>query len=195
VQSTERTLTEKDLKNWNMLQVFEEAVARVFSQARLPATFSDPGRQLSYGRYLSLFLFGLFNPVVESMRSCGDQLKGPGTGVQARVSRQLSEMQHARSTAAKGLHRRDRRLSAANRWTHDWHLVWYPRRQPLECVAAMAWPNMEWDAMARKGVRLVPFISWRTSPWMPASRPARIGDGRRCARCVAGQTNVGDAIT
>ena len=28
------------------------------------------------------------------------------------------------------------------------------------------------------------FISWRTSPWMPALLPARIANGRRCARCV-----------
>ena len=81
-----------------MLQAFEEAVARVFSQATLPATFSDNGRQLSYGRYLSLFLFGLFNQVVESMRGlCAvSELKG----VQERVcgvrvsAASFSEMQH-----------------------------------------------------------------------------------------------------
>ena len=68
MQRTEGKLTEKDLKNWDLLGVFEEAVERVFSTATLHATFSDPVRRLSYGPYLSLFLLGLFNPVVESMR-------------------------------------------------------------------------------------------------------------------------------
>ena len=63
-----KTITECDLHNWRMLDTFEEALQRVFSKATLHRTFEDPGRQLSYGPYLSLFLFGLFNPVVESMR-------------------------------------------------------------------------------------------------------------------------------
>ena len=51
-----------------MPEVFEGAVKRVFAKAQLDRTFADPRRQLGYGPYLSLFLFGLFNPVVESMR-------------------------------------------------------------------------------------------------------------------------------
>lgn len=51
-----------------MLESFEEAVTRVFSKAKLHRTLEDPDRQLTYGRYLKLFLFGLFNPVVETMR-------------------------------------------------------------------------------------------------------------------------------
>jgi hypothetical protein len=51
-----------------MLDAFEDALTRVFSQARLHQNLLEPDRQLTYGRYLKLFLFGLFNPVVESMR-------------------------------------------------------------------------------------------------------------------------------
>ncbi len=51
-----------------MLDTFEEAFKRVFSKAKLHPTFDDPKRQLGYGPYLSLFLFGMFNPVVQSMR-------------------------------------------------------------------------------------------------------------------------------
>jgi hypothetical protein len=61
-------ISEKDLHNWRMLDVFEEAVERVFSKAALHPTFADPDRELGYGPYLKLFLFGLFNPVVDSMR-------------------------------------------------------------------------------------------------------------------------------
>jgi hypothetical protein len=59
-------LTEKDLSRWRLIADFEERLAAV---ADAPAqTFSDPRRLLGQGDYLSLLLFGLLNPVVESMR-------------------------------------------------------------------------------------------------------------------------------
>lgn len=61
-------IKEKDLRNWKFIADFEEILERVFSKADLNPTFSDAKRKLSYSRYLSLFLFGLFNPVVNSMR-------------------------------------------------------------------------------------------------------------------------------
>lgn len=203
MQSTERTLTEKDLKNWNMLQAFEAAVARVFSQARLPATFSDPGRQLSYGRYLSLFLFGLFNPVVESMRGlCGvSELKG----VQERVcgaqvsAASFSEMQHVldpnllrkvfTDVMEKTLSRqpRDTQLAHLNLVAQDGSL-W-------SALPRMAWAEYgvgrNGDA---KGVRL--HLRFHLLEDKPVD--ARVTPGKDCERqalrqmCVAGQTNVGD---
>lgn len=59
---------ESDLKNWKMLQCFEEAVEKVFGTAKLHPTFADPRRELDCQSYLSLFFFGLANPVIESMR-------------------------------------------------------------------------------------------------------------------------------
>jgi hypothetical protein len=203
VQSTECTLTEKDLKNWNMLQAFEEAVARVFSQATLPATFSDNGRQLSYGRYLSLFLFGLFNPVVESMRGlCAvSELKG----VQERVcgvrvsAASFSEMQHVldpnllrevfTDVMEKALSRQpmDTRLAHLNLVAQDGSL-W-------KALPRMAWAEYgvgrNGDA---KGVRL--HLRFHLLEDKPVD--ARVTPGKDCERqalrqmCVAGQTNVGD---
>jgi len=63
-----KEITERDLHHWRMLDTYQEALDRVFSKAPLHRTFEDPHRQVSYRPYLSLFLFGLFNPVVESMR-------------------------------------------------------------------------------------------------------------------------------
>lgn len=63
-----RKLTEKDLKNWSLLGEFSKALAGVASKQKMHETFGDPRRTLGYGNYLSLFLFGLFNPVVQSMR-------------------------------------------------------------------------------------------------------------------------------
>ncbi len=51
-----------------MLRIFQDIVERVFAKATLHPTFSNPRRELSYGPYLFLFLFGLCNRVVESMR-------------------------------------------------------------------------------------------------------------------------------
>jgi hypothetical protein len=62
-------LTQADLHNWKLLDHFQAALAVVVPKVRLHPTFSDPRRKLGYASYLSLFLFGLFNPVVTSMRA------------------------------------------------------------------------------------------------------------------------------
>lgn len=62
-------LTEKDLKQWRLLERFQEALAaEVAVRGKASGTWADPRRQLQLGQYLSLFLFGLFNPVVKTMR-------------------------------------------------------------------------------------------------------------------------------
>ncbi len=203
MQSTERTLTEKDLKNWNMLQVFDEAVARVFSQGKLHATFSDKRRQLSYGRYLSLFLFGLFNPVVESMRGlCGvSELKGVqervcGAGVSAAS---FSEMQHVLDP---NLLRKvfidvmEKTLSSQPKDTRLAHLNLVAQDGSLwSALPRMAWAEYgvgrNGDA---KGVRL--HLRFHLLEDKPVD--ARVTRGKECERqamrqmCVAAQTNVGD---
>lgn len=63
-----RELTTADLRHWRLLGQFEEVLATVAEKHRLHPTFADPRRTLGYAPYLSLFLFGLFNPVVQSMR-------------------------------------------------------------------------------------------------------------------------------
>jgi hypothetical protein len=66
---SERKLTADDLRNWRMIDQFVNVLAPVAAKARLHPTFADPRRTAQYAPYLSLFLFGLFNPVVESMRA------------------------------------------------------------------------------------------------------------------------------
>jgi hypothetical protein len=203
VQSTECRLTEKDLRNWDLLQVFEEAVERVFSQAALHPTFSRPARELSYRPYLSLFLLGLFNPVVESMRGlCAlTQLKR----VQEEVSRgpvspaSFSEMQHvldpellrqvfgAVRKQTPGNPKADVRLVHLNLVAQDGSL-W-------SALPRMAWAEYgvgrNGDA---KGVRL--HLRFHVTEDKPVD--ARITKGSDCERqalrqmCVPGQTNVGD---
>jgi len=70
-------LSEKDLSRWKLIADFQ---ARLESAggAEAQGSFADPRRQLSQSDYLSLLLFGLFNPVVESMRGlcAASQLAG-----------------------------------------------------------------------------------------------------------------------
>jgi len=203
VQRTEGKLTEKDLKNWDLLGVFEEAVERVFSTATLHATFSDPVRRLSYGPYLSLFLLGLFNPVVESMRGlCAiTKLKR----VQEEVCRgkvspaSFSERQHLldpellRQVFAgvvkqtPGNPKADARLVHLNLIAQDgslWRAL--PRRAWAEYGV-----GRNGDA---KGVRL--HLRFHVTEDKPVD--ARVTQGGDCERqalrqmCVPGQTNVGD---
>jgi hypothetical protein len=203
VQHSEGKLTEKDLKNWDLLRVFEAAVQQVFSQAALHPTFADPARRLSYRPYLSLFLFGLFNPVVQSMRGlCAVTER---ERVQEEVCRgkvspaSFSEMQHLLDPEllrrvfgevvqqTPGHPRADARLVHLNLIAQDGSL-W-------RALPRMAWAEYgvgrKGDA---KGVRL--HLRFHVTEGKPVD--ARISRGRDCERqalrqmCVPGQTNVGD---
>lgn len=61
-------LTERDLSRWKLVQDFKARLAKAATECSLHPTWSDPQRVLQYGDYLSLFLFGLLNPVVRTMR-------------------------------------------------------------------------------------------------------------------------------
>jgi len=61
-------LSEKDLSRWKLIADFQKRLDCARQGSTVPPTQSDPRRLLSETDYLSLLLFGLFNPVVESMR-------------------------------------------------------------------------------------------------------------------------------
>jgi hypothetical protein len=64
-----RQLRVGELRRWRLVARFREELAAT-CKARGPAddTWADPRRQLQLGEYLGLYLFGLFNPVVKTMR-------------------------------------------------------------------------------------------------------------------------------
>jgi hypothetical protein len=201
--STPPELTEKDLKHWKMLDLFEDAVERVFSKAALHPTFSDPARRLSYRPYLSLFLFGLFNPVVESMRGlcaasrlqrvqeevCGGPISPTSfSEVQNVLDPELLRQVFADvMQRTRGSHAPDPRLMHLNLVAQDGSL-W-------SALPRMAWAEYgvgrNGDA---NGVRL--HLRFHVTEDKPVD--ARITPGRACERqqlrqmCVPGQTNVGD---
>jgi Transposase DDE domain len=56
----------RDLGRWKLIEEFRRRLAAAGGPAH--RTFADPRRRLGQDDYLSLLLFGLFNPVVDSMR-------------------------------------------------------------------------------------------------------------------------------
>lgn len=61
-----RQIQEKDLHRWRLVERFREELA--LAAGGESGTWADERRKLQLEEYLSLFLFGLFNPVVKSVR-------------------------------------------------------------------------------------------------------------------------------
>ena len=62
-------IAEADLREWRLLESFGARVAQLAEERGVAASWSDPRRHLKYGQYLSLFLFGLVNPVLRTVRA------------------------------------------------------------------------------------------------------------------------------
>jgi hypothetical protein len=67
-RSATTPVREADLQQWKLLAPFHQALAEAVTQCGAHRSFEDPRRLLEVGDYLSLFLFGLLNPVVRTMR-------------------------------------------------------------------------------------------------------------------------------
>ncbi len=196
-------ISQRDLHHWQRLRAVEEAIRGAFARAKLPATLSHPGRELEGVSYLSLFLFGLFNPVVESMRGlCSISRLSRVQEVVGcrRVSLgSFSEMQHMiepelmREVFREVLERvpvsshSEPSLKHLNIILQDGSL-W-------SALPRMAWAEYGVGADGQaKGVRL--HLRFHLAEGRP--QDARIKPGASCERaalremCVAGQTNVGD---
>jgi IS4 transposase len=63
-----RPLTEKDLGHWKLLRSFRQHLEAALERHPLPASWDLPQRELTAPDYLSLFLFGLLNPVTQTLR-------------------------------------------------------------------------------------------------------------------------------
>lgn len=82
-----KPVTEKDLSRFRLITQFRTHLERAAARATtLHPSWQDPQRRLEMTHYLSLFLFGLINPVVDSMRGlcAASQLEKVQTEVCAR---------------------------------------------------------------------------------------------------------------
>ncbi len=66
-------IREADLGRWRLLERFRTVLAEAVAAhpGLVAATWRDPARRLQHGEYLGLFLFGLLNPVVTTLRGLG----------------------------------------------------------------------------------------------------------------------------
>jgi len=67
-KSTPSKFSQRDLGRWKLLVDFQVRLAQAAQQCALHPTFEDTRRKLEAAQYLCLFLFGLLNPVVRTMR-------------------------------------------------------------------------------------------------------------------------------
>ena len=74
---SELQFASEDLHHWKVMEVFRAALRRAVQEKELHPGFQDPDRLLKHADYLALFLFGLFNPVLKTMRAlcAASQLK------------------------------------------------------------------------------------------------------------------------
>jgi hypothetical protein len=63
------TISERDLQQWKLVSDFRQRLGNAARAFGLPPSLTHPERQLLLADYLSLFLFGLLNPVVRTMRA------------------------------------------------------------------------------------------------------------------------------
>ena len=61
-------LSENQLNRWRLIREFNRHLDKAFAGTKLHPTWADPQRVLQIGDYLGLFLLGVFNPIVTSMR-------------------------------------------------------------------------------------------------------------------------------
>ncbi len=66
---TKPEVTERDLRNWKLLEAFQRRLQPILEQAAPTDTELDPRRTLFPAEYFSLLLFGLYNPVLKSTRA------------------------------------------------------------------------------------------------------------------------------
>ena len=62
-------LLESDLAQWRVIEAFNRALSELGPILPAQSSWSDPERKLKLTHYLSLFLFGLVNPVLKTTRA------------------------------------------------------------------------------------------------------------------------------
>ena len=62
-------LLESDLRQWKVIDAFNEGLQRWGPAVAASSTWLDPERKLKLSHYLSVFLFGLVNPVLKSTQA------------------------------------------------------------------------------------------------------------------------------
>jgi hypothetical protein len=180
-------LTERDLSRWRLLEDFKGRLEQAAQRSLLAPTWSDPERRLQYTDYLSLFLLGLLNPVVGTMRGlCAASQLG-------RVQREVctrpvslgsfSEAQAVLDPALLGevFRQLSRELPGDRSPTGPAGRRWLIQDGSLfDALPRMYWAFWRRQGQAQSQVRL--HLSLDLAAAVPAR--ARITPGKQCERAV-----------
>jgi hypothetical protein len=185
-------LSESDLRQWRVIEAFNQALCELGPLDPAQSSWSDPERKLKVSHYLSLFLFGLVNPVLKTTRAlCKatqfSRVQRELTGGQSVSLGSFSEAQHLVEPA--WLEKLFTELSAqgpgpAPKDPHQAWQQWFARDGSL----LPALPRMHWalfgggkakkDGAANNAVRL--HLSFNLLEDKPAL--AQVTNGKICER-------------
>jgi hypothetical protein len=199
-------IKESELSNWKLLREFRERLAQAQAQMGVHPSFEDPARLLMMGDYLSLYLFGLLNPVVRTMRAlcgaselkrvqeevCGGHVSlGSFSEAQHLVAPELLEKVFE-DLASQLPHQNNAKVDARLQGGYDW------MARDGSLFAAL--PRMSWALYGggrggtHKAVRL--HLNYQVLSGKPVR--AQVTEGRQCERAVwkeqwqPGEAYVGD---
>ena len=174
------------MQRWRLIERFQAVLAETVGP-ETGGTWADPRRRVELGEYLGLYLFGLLNPVVTTMRGlcaaselervqdeiCGERVSlGSFSEAQAVVEPELLEAVFGRLLAAGGKKRRA------------------PRRYVVDSTVMRVVPRMSWALWRRNrgaegAVRLhVEFDLARGRVEHFAVTPAKTCERRQWRRCA-----------
>jgi len=143
----EPEIREKDLRQWDLLRAFRQALVQRVKPSELHESWSDPRRKNSYVEYLSSFLFVLLNPALKTMRALSNASQ------LARVQREVSGGSISLGSFSEAQHLLDPQL--LERVFGDW--VDQVGSQPANDVR-QAWQG--WFARDSSLFAALPRMSW-----------------------------------
>lgn len=195
-------LSERDLSRWRLVEDFQRRLHEAARRQPLDGSWTDPRRRLEQAQYLSLFLMGLLNPVVRTMRGlcAASRLQRVQREVCGRrVSlASFSEAQALLEPAllAEVFAQLSQEVRAAALPSAPGSRQWLIQDSSLfDALPRMYWALWRRQGRAQAQVRL--HLSLDLAQDVPVD--AQISPGRRCERavwrtqCRRGEGYVGDA--
>jgi len=190
---------EQQLQRWKLVADFKERLEAVWSSATVDRTWTDSKRKLQVADYLSLFLFGLFNPAVRTMQGLCSASRLP------RVQQEICSQPVSLGSFSEAQHLLDPVLlekiflqlqqegqtklpQTERRWLIQDSTLWHVLPQ-------MHWALWRHQHKTQRAIRL--HVSLQVFDQLPSK--VTVTEGRKCERRVwkdkwkPGEAYIGDA--
>jgi len=183
------TIKASQLKSWGLLKEFNAELSKAVKKEPLDPRWEDPKRELNLADYLGLFLLGVFNPVVDSMRGiCQASHLDQVRKVVGSKPVSLGSFSEAQSLVDPGLlHKVYRRLAKkvtkSGKKATDKSNRYAQMMQVVDSTLWYALPRMHWAVWRKqyktqRALRL--HVRFQVADEMPSD--FTITEGRRCER-------------